>query len=210
MWGGWYDDPLLMNELNEMKKIYDMDLFADKSNAISPDVVFFADEQSYANMLTGSPHMESIKNTRTAMGKTGVPYDSCMVEYAENILSRYKAAVFPFPLPSEVGKHAMELCEKMGIPYLSTTAEHYELTVDEIREFYKNNGIHFYTEEKDVVYVGNGYFGLHSVNGGIKEIKLPEPLCVTCIFGSNFQTQITDTVSFDLLPNATALFSVKK
>ena len=210
MWGGWYDDPLLMNELTELKKIYDNDLISNKTGVISPDVVFFADEQSYANMLTGSPHIGSIKNTRTAMGKTGVPFDSCMVEEAENILGKYKAAVFPFSLASECGKQAMALCEKMGIPYLATSAEHYELTLDEICEFYKNNGLHFYSDEKDVVYVGNGFVGLHSAISGTKQIKLPTVCRVAPVFGADIKAQTTDTISFELVENGTALLSIEK
>lgn len=210
MWGGWYSDPLLMKELSEMKKIYDDDLFTNKSSVISPQVVFFADEQSYANMLTGSPQICLINATRTAMGKTGVPYDSCMVDDAELVLHNYKAAVFPFSLPSEAGKRAMELCEKMGIPYLSATAEHYELTVDEIREFYKANEIHFYTDKKDVVYVGNGYIGLHSAVGEAKCLHLPRTCTVSPIFGAEISTQTTNCIEFVLKENATALFSVSQ
>lgn len=208
MWGGWYDAPLLMDALTEMKKIYDTDLLSDKSNALFADVVFFADEQSYANMLAGSPHMGSIKDTRTAMGKTGVPYDSCMVEDAERVLSNYKAAVFLFPLPSEAGKHAMSICEKMGIPYISSTSDHYALTVDEIREFYKANSIHIYAKEQEVVYVGNGYVGLHSAVGGTKRLHLPRICTVSSIFGADLPIQTTDCIEFELKENATALFSV--
>ena len=210
MWGGWYDDPILMDELCEMKKICDNDLISDKSDVLSSDVVFFADEQGYANMMTDSPQIRSIKHTRTAMGNTGVPYDSCMVEDAELILQNYKAAVFPFPLPSDAGKHAMELCEKMGIPYLMATADHYELTADEIRVFLKANGIHFYTEEKDVVYVGNGYIGLHSVIGGTKRLRLPRTCTVSSVFGTELSAQVTDCIKFELKENATALFAVSQ
>ena len=96
----------------------------------------------------------------------------------------------------------------MGIPYLSATADHYELTVDEIREFYRTNGIHFYTEEKDVVYVGNGYVGLHSVTCGTKRLHLPRICTVSPIFGAELPTQSTDCIEFELEENATALFSV--
>ena len=92
----------------------------------------------------------------------------------------------------------MELCKKMGIPYLTATAEHYVLTVDELREFYKNNGIHFYTEEKDVVYVGNGYIGLHSAVGGAKRLHLPHRCTVTSVFGADFPAQSTDCITFAL------------
>ena len=208
MWGGWYDDPILLNELAKMKKIYDKDLLSDGSTPLSADVAFFGDEQSYANMLTGSPQIKSVKLTRTAMGKTGVPYDSLMVEEAEHILRNYKAAVFPFSLPSEAGKHAMELCHKMGIPYLAASAEHCELTVEEIQEFYKSNEIHFYTDEKDVVYVGNGYVGLHSATGGSKRLHLPRTCKISSVFGAEIHDQVTDCIEFELKENATALFYV--
>ena len=208
MWGGWYDDPLLMKEFSEMKKIYDSDLLSNKSVILSPNVVFFADEQGNSNMMTKSPQRQAIEIVRTALGKTGVPYDSCIVEDADSILERYKAAIFPFPLHSQAGKHAMELCEQMGIPYLATTADDYELTVDEIRDFFKAGGIHFYTEEKDVVYVGNGYIGLHSAIGGTKRLRLPCICNVSSVFGAELPTQTTDCIEFELEENATALFSV--
>ena len=208
MWGGWYDDTLLMDELTRMKKIYDADLSLCKSKPISADVVFFSDEQSYANMLTGSPHISAVKLTRTAMGNTGVPYDSCMVEDAKDILKNYRAAIFPFPLPSESGEYAMHLCEEAGVPYLRTTADHCALTVDEIREFYKDNSIHFYTEEKDVVYVGNGYIGLHSTTGGMKSLRLPRSCTVSSVFGAELHEQVTDCIEFELKENSTALFYV--
>jgi len=207
MWGGWYKDPILMDELLKMKKLYDEEP-NNPDRSISSDVVFFADEQGYANLFSQSPHLKGITRTRTAMGNTGVPYDSCMVEDANKLLKNYKAAVFVMPIPSETGKHAIELCERMGIPYLTATADHYELTVDEIRNFYKVNGIHVYAEEKDVVYVGNGYVGLHSVRSGMKHLRLPHPCTVTSVFGTTYSTQTTDLIEFDLKENATALFSV--
>ena len=80
----------------------------------------------------------------------------------------------------------------------------------EIREFYKANGIHFYTEEKDVVYVGNGYVGLHSAVGGLKSLRLPHTCTVSSIFGAELPAQTTDLIEFELKENATALFSVSQ
>ena len=105
--------------------------------ALAPEVVFFADEQAYASMFNMSAQMRGVVETRTALGKTGIPFDSVMVEDAEALLPRYKAAIFPMPVASDAGRRAMRLCEKMGIPYLTATADRYELTVDEVREFYK-------------------------------------------------------------------------
>ena len=143
------------------------------------------------------------------MGLTGVPYDSFLVDDAEDILSSYAAAVFIMPIPSDAGKKAMRLCEKMGIPYITATADHYELTAEELKAFYRKAGIHFYTEERDVIYLGNGYIGLHSATGGIKTIKLPNKYNVSAIFGTSFIQNDTDTLSFTLEENDTALFSLR-
>ena len=77
-----------------------------------------------------------------------------------------------------------------------------------MRNFYKTNGIHFYSEENDVVYVGNGYIGLHSAVGGTKRLHLPHTANVSSIFGAEFSTQNTDLIEFELKENATALFAI--
>lgn len=207
MWGGWYNDDVLMRELFDMRRLYEKES-AQKDDALSPEVIFFADERAYSNLFSESPHLKGIENSRTAMGKTGVPFDSYMAEDAESILKKYKAAVFPMPIPSEAGKRAMELCDKMGIPYLRATGEHYELSTEEIKTFYKNSGIHLYTEENDVVYVGNGHLALHSALGGKKRVNLPKTCKISSVFGTEFKAQTTDFLEFELKENATALFAI--
>ena len=208
MWGGWYADPVLMNELIEMKQIYEKLPACQNALSLSPQIALFADERAYANLYSNSPQLKGIIKTRTAMGLTGVPYDSFLVDDAEDILSSYSAAVFIMPIPSEAGKKAMQLCEKMGIPYITATADHYELTTEELDAFYRRAGVHFYTEKGDVIYVGNGYIGLHSATGGIKTIKLPHKCNASAVFGTSFIQNNTDTLSFTLEENDTALFSL--
>jgi beta-galactosidase len=205
MWGGWYDDPSLMKELTDMKHLCDN---GSTRSGKSPrcEVVFFADERGYSRLFNASPQLRGIHETRLAMGNTGVPYDSYMSEDAANVLENYKAAVFPMPIPSEAGQRAMEFCEKMNIPYITATKEHCSLTVKELCDFYKSCGVHFYTEEKDVVYLGNGYLGLHSAVGGKKRLILPEKCRVSAIFEANAEEQTTDVIEFDLKENRTALF----
>ena len=216
MWGGWYNDPLLMDELERMKEIYEKEPENNQS-PLNPEVVFFADETGYANLYSQSPQLSThfeltpgIIFSRTAMGTTGAPYDSCMVEDAPEVLKNYKVAVFPFPAPSETGKKALELCEKMNIPYLAATPEHFTLTTEEIRAFLKEHGVHLYTEEGDVVYAGNGYLGYHSTVGGTKTITLPKNVKIQPVFGAKIPAQTTDSIQFTLIENGTALFSVKE
>ena len=102
----------------------------------------------------------------------------------------------------------MALCRQKGIPYLTATETHYELTTEEIRSFLEESGVHLYTEERDVVYAGNGYLGLHSAVAGAKTLKLPAQFRICPVFGAEIPGQVTDTLVFDLPENGTALFSV--
>ena len=70
MWGGWYDDAVLMSEIAEMKKLYDN---ADPQGSVA-EIAFFADERGYANLFSRSPHLQGIRDTRTAMGNIGRVY----------------------------------------------------------------------------------------------------------------------------------------
>lgn len=208
MWGGWYAHPLLMDEMIKMRGIYEKGL-CKKQGLPSSQIVFFADEQSYAGALGGSPQLNAIKETRTAMGSVGAPYDSLDVVDAKDALGNYKAAIFPFSTPSEAGLKAMELCDKLGIPTLKATPDHCELTKEEIREFLQKTDVHLYTDGFDVVYAGCGYVALHSAEGGKKLIRLPQKLEVTHVFGAESFKVCDNEISFDLSPNGTAMFEVK-
>lgn len=205
MWGGWYDDPLLMDELKHMKDIYEAPV---TQNYPTAEVVFFADERGYANLFSGSPELSGIAATRTAMGNTGVPYDNFMAEDAEAVLDGYRASVFPMPIASEAGRRAMELCRKMGIPYISASAEHPALALGDLCDFYKRVGVHFYSHDRDVIYLGNGYLGLHTVASGKREIRLPRPLRIKAVFGIDREEQVTDTVTVEADGVTTVLLSV--
>lgn len=208
MFGGWYDDPVLMEEFVRLRDIYEKET-PNTAKTLSPEVVFFADESAYANIFQSSPQMGGIPATRTAIGNAGAPYSIFMVEDAEIALKNCKAAVFPFPLPSENGKKAIALCEKLGIPYLAANADRCYFRKEELKAFFESAGVHVYDKEGfDVVYAGNGYVGLHSKQGGKKKLSLPHEYTVVPMFGSEYVPQKTDTVEFDLADNATALFAL--
>lgn len=207
MWGGWFADPILMQEIAEMKKIYDTGL-AVRDDMPSAEVVYFADEESYANVYSNSPQISGIYTSRIAIGKSGVPYDTCAVRDAEEVLGKYKAAIFPFPIPSEAGERAMKLCEERGIPYLRATAEHPELSLEEIRDFIEKSGVNLYAPCGEVVYAGCGYIGVHSSVGGKKKLRLPKRMNVCAIFGTQYAECITDSITFELEENGTALFKL--
>ena len=186
----------------------------ERQSTLAPEVAMLADERSYAyihDLHDENPLMSGIAQTRIAMGNTGVPYDFYACEDADVILDGYKAVIFPFPVASEpAGVHAMAVCRQKGIPYLTATPEHPVLTVSEIRAFYKANGIHFYTETEDVIYLGNGYIGLHAASEGRKELRLPKACSLVPAFGVDAPEQRGDTWCFTVQPYATVLFSIEE
>ena len=207
MWGGWYHDPLLMNELAKMKKHVDEYLDAPAVTSAS-EVILFADETGYANHLCDSDIMWGVINIRSnALGNAGAPYDSFCVEDAEAVLDNYKAAIFPYALPSKNAKRAMALCEEKGIPYLTASPQKITFSTDEIREFYRLSGVHVYNETGDVIYVGNGFLGIHAASEGKKTIRLPQKHKIKAIFGAKL-CGTTDTIEIELSKFATAFFEI--
>ena len=207
MWGGWYHNEKIMLELSEMRNIAENS----KANADaypSADTVVFIDEKAYFNNPRCSDCCNSVNNIRVAMGNTGIPFDLCMTEDAKKVIEKYKAAIFTTPLPSDSGKEAMRLCEKMNIPYFFPEGEKIFISTDELREFLVSKGVHCYNSKNNVIYCGNGFIGLHTSAEGEVEIKLPEKYKVKALLGTSIEEQSTDVISLYMKKHDTALFEL--
>lgn len=209
MWGGWYSDKLLMDDIDNMRRIYSENCPFEPSD-IGSEVVFFADESAFANILKGHPLSKSIFESHANMGCIGAPYDTHMVEDAKKVLSKYKAAVFASPVPSKAGKEAISLCQSMKIPCLVASVDHAVVSCEEIRDLLLKADVHTYTEQKDVIYVGNGYLGIHAATEGEKTITLPAACRISPVFGADIKECITDKIVIELKQYQTALFTVKR
>ena len=209
MWGGWYDDPTLMAELEAMRRVYDEDTRR-SSDEPRAEIAFLADESGYANLLRNSPEIFGIEETRTAMGNIGAPYDTYLVEDAPRIIKDYKAVVFPCPIPSDAARTAMDICEKQGIPYLCASVDSPKLTSEKIREFVKSCGVHLYVESNDVVYAGGGYVAVHSKDEKEISLRLPKKMKLTQLFKKTKVEELPDEIKFGIKGNDTVIFSIKQ
>ncbi len=207
MWGGWYEDKDIMEDLKKMKEIAESSKNIDSSP--NAEVIMFIDEKAYLNNPRQSEFCHSVNITRIEMGNTGIPFKQCMVEDAEKILSKYKFAIFTAPLPSESGKNAVELCKKLNIPYLETTTEKLFYKKNELREILISNGIHCYNEQDNVIYCGNGFLGIHTVNDGEVKITLPQKYKIKSLFGSDLQDCETDVITLNMSKYDTAIFKLE-
>ena len=201
MWGGWYHSPELMNEMQTLRKIYE----ASNTKAVS-EVAFFIDEGAYKNIPRGNTLLSAVNNTRVAMGNTGIPFDTYMVEDAKDVLAKYKFAIFSAPISTEEGRHAVEICESFNIPYIASTEEKPHYSTPELRDIIVKSGIHCYNTDNNVIYRGNGVLGIHTQNNGETRISLPQKYRIKPLLGTDIPEQVTDTISFTIPKHTTILF----
>ena len=79
----------------------------------------------------------------------------------------------------------------------------------QLRAFLEKSGVHICGDTQNVVYLGNGYIGLHSAEGEKKALRLPHPMRVSAVYGADFSETVTDRIEFDLEENGTALFALR-
>ncbi len=209
MWGGWYHSKEIMAELKGMREIAEGSKEKTSSDYPSAQTVMFIDERAYLNNPRSSQLCHSVNITKTAMGNTGIPFDLCMVEDAQKVIHKYKAAVFTAPIPSNSGVAAVELCKKLNVPYIQLSPEKPFFTEAELREFLTSAGVHCYNDKGNVIYCGEGFVGIHTANAGEVKISLPEKYGVKPLLGTDFTECETDVISLNMKKHHTALFELK-
>ena len=207
MWGGWYRDPLLMQTLVELKGIQETALSRGNRD-FAAEVALIADEQAKANMGATRPADRAVSQNCVTLGNAGVPFDGEMAEDFSAYCHKYKAVVFPSPIPSPAGERAMAICRERGIPYLTATVARPAIPPEEYVSFFKEAGVHLYAEGGDVVYAGNGYVALHSETGGEKRLSLPAARTVTPLFGATDVRVEGTEIRFTLAACDAALFQI--
>ena len=208
MWGGWYHSDSMMDEICRMKEIAYSSIKKCNENFPAAEVVMFADEKAYGNIPYSNPLDRTVSDVRVAMGNTGIPFDLCMIEDFSQVISKYKFAVFTAPVPSDDGINAIEYCKTNNIPYTTVTEEKIAFSTDELRNIFIAAGVHCYNDKGNVIYCGNGYIGIHTIDGGEVQIKLPMKYKVTQLLGTGFSECETDSISLDMKKHDTVLFEL--
>ena len=209
MWGGWYHDTEIMAELEQMKHIAENAQNKNNNEFPSAETVVFIDERAYFNIAAGNPLRDSVNGIRVAMGNTGIPFDLCMVEDAEKILHKYRVAIFTAPIPSDSGKAAIRICEKLNIPYIESSVEKPFYNTAELRELLVSMGVHCYNSDNSVVYVGGGYLGIHSTIDGEIRISLPKKFKVKSLLGTNLPECEADIILLNMKKYDTMILELR-
>ncbi len=208
MWGGWYHDESIMNELSKMKMIYDNAETKNTDDFPKAETVLFIDEKAYTNIQRGNRLLDTVNHHRIRMSISGIPYDMCLVEDADKVLHKYKCAIFTAPIPTKSGVKAIELYDNAGVSYISLTEEKPFYETDELRDFLISSGVHCFNTQNAVLYCGNGFIGIHTTTDGETKITLPQKYKIRPLLDTKGTEFTSDTITFTTPKHSTRLFEL--
>lgn len=203
MWGGWYADDDIMNEMATYRNIYEQSI-TDTDRRSKSEVAVFVDESAYKYLTNGSLR-NIFHSQRNELGLMGTPYDMYDVYDFEAVYDKYKAVILLSNARTTYMDNARDICEANSIPYIMTSSIKEKFTVNELRAFCKNNGVHIYCETDDIIYINENFLCIYAVNAGEKTINLTEERNVSELLGGTYQG-ISDTVKIEMQNGETRLF----
>ncbi len=203
MWGGWYADEDIMNEMATYKSIYEQSI-TDADRSSKAEVAVFVDESAYKYLTDGSLR-NIFHSRRSELGLMGAPYDIYDVNDFEAVYGNYKAVILLSNAKTVNMENALSLCKANGVPYIMTSSLKEKFTVSELRAFCKTNGVHVYCETDDIIYVNENYICIYAVTEGEKTLSLGRERNVSELLGGTYQGA-ADTVTVKMQKGETKLF----
>ena len=207
MWGGWYADYDIMNEMAIYKSIYEQSLTDTHRSSIA-EVAVFVDEGAY-KYLTNCSLRNIFHTQRNELGLMGAPYDIYDVYDFEAVYKNYKAVILLSNARTTYMKNALNLCITNNIPYIMTSSLKENFTVNELRAFCKTNRVHIYCVTDDIIYVNENYICIYAVTSGEKTLKLDKERYINEMLGGTYQGT-ADTFTFEMQKGQTRLFTFKR
>lgn len=189
MWGGWFSHPEFLQVLQETQTLWQM-YPPQIVPEMQPEICVLADEElafydASFGRLTGK-----VLSNRHALGKIGTPYDLFLRADWPRIDHHYRliwllgvpeADITEFTEPGAV----VLWTNLLGTTVISPENKHTEFpgkfywSPAELIPLLQQAGIHRYLETEEVVYAGNGWLSLHTVEGGLRTVRLPFTATVT-------------------------------
>lgn len=203
MWGGWYADEDIMNEMAAFKSIYEQSM-TDSDRSSKAEVAVFVDESAYKYLTDGSLR-NIFHSQRSELGLMGTPYDIYDVYDFEEVYKDYKAIILLSNAKTVYMENARNLCKENNVPYIMTSTLKEKFTVNELRAFCETNGVHVYCETDDIIYVNENYICIYAVTAGEKTLSLGRERAVSELLEGSYQGN-TDTVTVEMQKGETCLF----
>lgn len=132
MWGGWYDDPDIMQKMKEFREIYSESL-NEPVRKKKAEVAVIVDEEAFRYM-TDCDFRRVTYNQRKALGEVFSDYDTYDVFDFDRIKDKYSLFIFTAGQITERGAAAVKYCMEYNINYLCASPEREELSCEELKQ----------------------------------------------------------------------------
>lgn len=224
MWGGWFSDHRLLSVIKKTNQFftkYPQNIGLD----MQPEVCVIVDEQLHFWDASYGELTEQILSNRYPLARTGAPHDLFLRTDIENILTdQYKVIwLMGFLDLNDKEKQKINQWQKQGITVLwtdgngthkfSAAKSDYidnfkQFTDSQLRDIFKNAGVHIYIDSGDLFYIGRNWLCIHSVFGGNKKINLPFSAEVINAKNDKKYSDLTNIIEIDMTAKSTLLFRV--
>lgn len=211
MFGHWYASEKLMNEMENSLKLYNLSI---KENPLNfpVEVAVFLDESSFSEVGTSYPMPISPNTLRDTIAKSGIPYNVYLIDDFDTLVDngfKFKSAIFAVPFKSKNIESAVDFCKANNIGYLCAGEDNKLYAAEDFEELFDNSGVWRYTREKDIFYIGNGFFAIHAVSEGVKTVAFPQEVKIMPL---NYESeeQICSEFSIKMKKFETQIFKIEK
>ena len=208
MWGGWFENETIMEEMNAYEEIATVALHDKKRESVAK-VAVFTDEAAYQYLNPRSQAGSIVSDARHELGLTAVPYDSYDLNDFESVYKNYEAIIFLSPVVRQEMQQAINLAQESQIATLSINLQTPELSVKQLRDFYKDNEIHIWCKTDDVIYVNDNFIAVHAATSGKKTLNLDRERNITQLLPQETNSFKSDQITVEMNEYETILFRLE-
>lgn len=204
MWGGWYNNPTLLNYMTKFKHLIEDNLNNSNRGSIAQCAVFI-DEDAYKD-YGDTPMRSAVHTERIELGNMGAPYDIYDIGDFDSVYKKYKACIFI----SCKDRGQQNKCEQSGIKYISNSVSNPTISSEDLRMFLTSAGIHIYCDSNDIIYVNKNYIAIHSNSTGTKTLKFESSCKIIELLEDKPQEYSGEAINIDMKNNETKLFKLSQ
>ena len=208
MWGGWFENETIMEEMKAYEEIATVALHDKKRESVAK-VAVFTDEAAYQYLNPRSQAGSIVSDARHELGLTAVPYDSYDLNDFESVYKNYEAIIFLSPVVRQEMQQAINLAQESQIATLSINLQTPELSVKQLRDFYKDNEIHIWCKTDDVIYVNDNFIAVHAATSGKKTLNLDRERNITQLLPQETNSFKSDQITVEMNEYETILFRLE-
>lgn len=226
MWGGWFSHPAFLNIIKSTLDLHRTSRNADRVPLETQVCVVTDEEMHFFDAGYGTLAGEILAN-RSALGKTGAPYDLFLRSDLADIKSASYKVIWLLGILDLTPDEKALILERtrQGTTMLWTNEKGTFLRIParprtffpgrflwnetELSHIWEKAGVHLYVRTGDVIYAGNGLIGLHTNKGGSIDISLPFAARVTDALTGQPLADESDSIEIQLPPgSSTRLFCI--